>query len=879
MRANVKTVSGLALFTCLWLSCGGGGGGDPDAGAQRLPLDEVLAPGQVRAGVIEAESELLTGPEAHGWLGDYKLYNDRVAFIVQGPDEPRGWGPYGGSLLDADWVRPEGEAGAECFQELFAQIDVLGIAPSSAELVADGSAGGPAQVRFIAEHRGIPLVDAATNGALQPADLEIVQDYLLAADSDHLLVRTSLRTRSGPERELTVGDLVLNGDRSLDYIPGHGRLEDDLPAGELDYLVGADRSSCTLYTGADGPIRPAFSIQGITPINVGEGTAPAARGGNAPLVVERVLIVGRGGADDCLRKLRRLRGSAAEAGALTGAVRTGDGAAEAGVSLQAFDLDAEPGADWVSQTYSDEAGRFAFELPAGRYALTVQPPGRAPVTSDAVELSAGGAAERDIEVPAPALLAFSCSGRDRHGQPTGPIPCKLSLQPGPLAAMDAPVDRDSLTFALGAAEIAAPPGQWTATLSRGWEYSISRQEVELQPGGRVELSAELTRQVNSDGWIAADLHNHSTRSADSEFELLDKLRANMAEGLELMVATDHDCQADFGPWLELLGRQEGVEVQRWLRTVVGNEVSPLYGHMTVFPLPVHPSGWNYWDIPWVRYAEGRYQRHLEFPEIWQRARELGAAVINVAHPTRSSGWFAYLGYEPPEVMPEPEALPAEKWGTDFDTMELLNSGSVDVMLEELVPLWSHLNDRGLFKTAVGVSDSHHRNAESGYGRTLIAVSDDDPATLELDEVWRNLKAGRALVAGGLLVMIDAAGAGPGELVSAASPVTVRVRVEAADWVPLAEARFSLLVDGVSVAEAELAPAGELDPQHPALRLDAEFEIALDGDAWCAALVAGGPGERLDPVIRGGRVVGMTNAVRIDADGDGVFTPPAAQPDR
>jgi hypothetical protein len=865
MERAVKSVSGLALFTGLLLAGCGGSGGGADGGDQRLELDERLEPGQVRAGVIERESELLTGPEAHGWLGDYKLYNDRVAFIVQGPDAPRGWGPYGGSLLDADWIRPEGEAGAECFQELFAQIDVLGVAPTSAELVADGSAGGPAQVRFRAEHRGIPLVDAATNGALQPADLEIVQDYLLAADSDHLLVRTSLRTRSGPERELTVGDLVLNGDRSVDYIPGHGRLADDLPAGELDYLVGADRSGCTLYTGADGPIRPAFSIQGITPINVGDGTAPAARGGNAPLVVERVLIAGRGGADDCLRKLRRLRGSAAAAGELTGTVRTSAGAAEAGVSLQAFDLDAEPGADWVSQTYTDEAGRFAFELPAGRYALTVQAPAR------------GGTAERDIEVPAPALLAISCSGRDRAGQPTGPIPCKLSLQPGPLAAMDAPIDRGSLTFALGQTEIAAPPGRWTATLSRGWEYSISRQEIELQPGGRVELSAELTRQVDTGGWIGADLHNHSTRSADSEFELLDKLRANMAEGLELMVATDHDCQADFGPWLELLGRQEGVEVQRWLRTVVGNEVSPLYGHMTVFPLPVHPTGWHYWDIPWVRYADGRYQRHLEFPEIWQRARELGAAVINVAHPTRSSGWFAYLGYEPPAVMPEPDALPAEKWGTDFDTMELLNSGSVDVMIEELVPLWSHLNNRGLFKTAVGVSDTHDRTSESGYGRTLIAVGDDDPATVELDAVWRNLKAGRALVAGGLLVTIDAAGAGPGELVSAASPVRVRVRVEAADWVPLDEARLSLLVDGVSVAEVGLAAAGELDPQQPALRFDDEFEIALDGDAWCAALVAGGPGERLDPVIRGGRAVGMTNAVRIDVDGDGSFTPANDQP--
>ncbi len=860
----------LLVSSFLSYGCNGGGGGT-DGGPEPPALDERLGPGQVRAGVITSESELLEGPEAHGWIGDFKLYNDRVAFVVQNAFEPRGWGPYGGSLLDADWIRPEGEPGREVLQEVFTHIDVLSLNPTSAEVVSDGGDGGPAQVRVTGIHQGIPLIDAATNGALEPKDLEIVQDYVLEPDSDHLLIRTSLRTRTGSERNVKVGDLVLNGDLTVDFVPGWGDIDSDLPGGDMAYFGGYTWDSCNLYTGTEGDIRPAFSVEGITPITAGEGVAPRARGDEQPLTIERILVVGQGGMDDCLRKLRRLRGQESEAGLLSGTVVTSSGAPEAGAGVYALDQSLPEGAAVVDQTYTANDGSFEMELPAGDYRVEVHAVVRDPVQGEAVSVIAGRTASCDLQVPEAAVLAWACRGRDRAGADTGVLPCKISLQAGRDADMRAPVATDILFFgASGHGEAIVRPGDWTVTLSRGWEYSIERSNVSVEAGQRVEVEAVLTHQVDTDGYIAADLHSHSTRS-DSDYEILDKLSSNIVEGVELMVATDHDCQADFAPWVTLLGQVTDSDASRWLRTVVGIEVSPLYGHMTVFPLPTHPTGWIYWQIPWVFYEGGRFSRSLEFPEIWQRCRELGAEVINVAHPTMGSGYFTYLGFEPPGVMPALDGLPQEKFGTGFDTMELLNSKDVDVMLEELVPLWSHLNNQGLFRTAVGVSDSHGRTSEAGFGRTMIASSTDDPRQLDLDEIWANLRAGRAAVGGGIFVTIRIAGGTMGDLVQASGQVMVHLEVQAADWVPVD--RMDLIANGQVIASRGLAEAGGVDPDRPALRFDGAIPVDLAADTWFAALAYGAASDRLDPVFRSCRPVGMTNAVRVDADGNGAFDPP------
>jgi len=829
------------------------------------PLDERLGPGLVRAGVISAESELIGGPEAQGWIGDFKLYNGRVAFIVENIDQPRAWGPYGGSLIDADIVRPEGQAGRDRLAEVFLQVGMLTLFPEQAEVVADGSDGQAAIVRISGRDQGIPELDAAIDGAIQPKDLHIIQDYILEPDADYLRIRTTITTGARTGVALDAGDVVLNGDTTTDFTPGGSFTGSGIPPGQHDYLAGAAEDGCNLYAGTAGSIQATFGLHEVSLLKVVEGTAPPDSGADEPLVAERILIVGGGGLDACLRILADYKGDL-DTGRLAGTVADSSGKLQTGLSVIAS-RESEPAGDVIDQTYTDAEGSFEMQLPPDDYRVRVQPPGRGEISSDPITLATGQSLPVSITIPEPARLAYRCN--DEGG---ALLPCKISLQSGHDAAMSAPVDMDSLTFgASGQGSFVVPPGDWTVTLSRGWEYDIHRQNVTTVAGQTIEVTGVLTRQVDTTGYVAADLHTHCTRSIDSTYDIEDKIASNLAEGVEIVVITDHDCSTDFTPYVDDLKQRLSFDLDHWLVAVTGNEVSPHFGHSTVFPMPSHPVGWIYWQVPWTLYEQGRFIRHLEFPEIWPKVRELGAKVINAAHPLSYNAWFTYLGFDPPDAMPRLDSLPADKFSTEFDTIELLNKNDVDLMIEKVLPLWSAMNNQGVFRTAVGVSDAHQRDAEAGFGRTLVVSSSDQPQDIDLEQIWSNLKKRRALVGGGIFVTIEIAGSRPGDLLSSPGPLDVQLHVEAADWVPAS--RLDLIANGETLESIELAQPGQLDPSHTALRYDGIVSVSPTLDTWYAAVAYGDKGATMDPVFRNCRPSGMTNAIQVDTDGNGRFDPP------
>jgi hypothetical protein len=188
------------------------------------------------------------------------------------------------------------------------------------------------------------------------------------------------------------------------------------------------------------------------------------------------------------------------------------------------------------------------------------------------------------------------------------------------------------------------------------------------------------------------------------------------------------------------------------------------------------------------------------------------------------------------------------------------------MLNKVLPVWSSMNNQGHFKTAVGASDSHERDTEAGLGRTLIRSSAEQPNQIDLDEIFSSLKQGRALVDGGIFVNIHIGDAGVGDLAIQTAPFDVRIVVQAADWVPVEQ--VILVENGVTIETLPLAPYDT-----NAVRLDTNVAVNPTKDSWYAAVATGRIDDRLDPVYRGARPVGMTNAIRVDVDGNGVFDPP------
>ena len=75
---------------------------------------------------VEHRHELIGGPRALGEVGDWLLENDQVRVLIQDKGFSRGFGVFGGSLIDADRVRPStttgqsaGGTGNDMFGELF----------------------------------------------------------------------------------------------------------------------------------------------------------------------------------------------------------------------------------------------------------------------------------------------------------------------------------------------------------------------------------------------------------------------------------------------------------------------------------------------------------------------------------------------------------------------------------------------------------------------------------------------------------------------------------------------------------------------------------------------------------------------------------------
>ena len=92
-------------------------------------------------------------------------------------------------------------------------------------------------------------------------------------------------------------------------------------------------------------------------------------------------------------------------------------------------------------------------------------------------------------------------------------------------------------------------------------------------------AATLGRIVDTTGWMSADLHVHAINSTDSAVR--NSLRAAnfLAEGVDVLLSTDHEVITDFAPIVRELGAEQ------LMATMIGEEVTTFsHGHFNAFPL-------------------------------------------------------------------------------------------------------------------------------------------------------------------------------------------------------------------------------------------------------------------------------------------------------
>ncbi|HXV36299.1 MAG TPA: hypothetical protein VEC18_04080, partial [Myxococcota bacterium] len=104
----------------------------------------------------------------------------------------------------------------------------------------------------------------------------------------------------------------------------------------------------------------------------------------------------------------------------------------------------------------------------------------------------------------------------------------------------------------GGSEVALPVGRYRVVASRGPEYAIDERIVEIDAERVEDLALRIERAIDRSDLISMDSHLHTLES-DGSVDIAAKVRAIVAEGVEVAIATDHNFPVDYRPALAALG--------------------------------------------------------------------------------------------------------------------------------------------------------------------------------------------------------------------------------------------------------------------------------------------------------------------------------------
>jgi hypothetical protein len=393
-----------------------------------------------------------------------------------------------------------------------------------------------------------------------------------------------------------------------------------------------------------------------------------------------------------------------------------------------------------------------------------------------------------------------------------------------------------------------PAGKYRISATKGIEWSIDSQIVEIVSGHTKAIELAPRHVVPTPGVVGCDLHVHARPSFDSPVTPEDRVLSLVSSGVDFAVPTEHNLVGDYGPALEVqrltkqLAHVPGVEVTTY---------NPRFGHFGVFPYGLSTG------VP-------PYKGTTAGALVASARRGDPSRVVQINHPRlmQNIGYFNIIAFDPRAPRPPPAI---EK----FDTLEVYNGYELahrDIT-ERILEDWYAILSSGKRLAATGSSDSHRIQYQwAGYPRTFAMVdaraAGDTGQPLDVREVVAAIKRGKSFVSSGPLIELEltegSRRAGPGDELPRSAPLGGHLRVRAAPWVDVSSVEIiagvpsgsphgpagtivSLLKTGVPSRPTELGrdEGRKEDIEARTIRFDADLALRPpDGAKWIIAIARG-----------------------------------------
>jgi hypothetical protein len=436
------------------------------------------APGAgVVARVIADPSDLIGGEAASGRLGDYLLANDKIRLIVQQPSRFVGPNPYGGALIDADFVH--GGAGNDKFGKL-APFFNFGrtVNANNLEIINSGAQGGPAIIAAtgrdeVNDYLNIKSVLASYLGTVSlvidpdvRANLTVTTYYILAPEQTHATIITAFCNSSGTDALMTAGDLIDSGGDVAVFVPqsqtgGFGYATTPDPMRWLGWMASDNsvaygvapyklndlktpetHSNSLTTAGVTGyVIGNNYGIDGLlewTETNQRNRSGSLVVPANGSAVIGREFAVGHD-LGEVATTLETIRASLTDTsmGPIGGLVSDGTGVV-AGARVVVERVDPDGIAPTRADTFCGSAGScsiermgvfvtagdgtFSGQLPAGHYLVTAWKEGRTASPSKAVDVGPNDSGQVSLTTSPTANITVNV--QDASGNP---LPAKVTI--------------------------------------------------------------------------------------------------------------------------------------------------------------------------------------------------------------------------------------------------------------------------------------------------------------------------------------------------------------------------------------------------------------------------------------------------------------------